>query len=285
MIGGDLAIPGLAVRRVEQLPERLEGSIRVGPHSMARPGALLRVVPGVGRFLAIDGKRLEYWTEPGADPAAVEAMLQGGVLGAVIHQRGDLPLHATSLVSPDRSRAIALAGHSGAGKSTTAFALIRRGWMLLSDDLTRITIGKGEALAWPGRDRLRLMADACEQFRVPAGALAPVPNWPGKFAVEVERWDSPVRLAALVSLDRGEGALEIETLQGGAAVRMLLEHTYRAHYVAALGRTKGRFELVVAAAASVPVLSLRGRAGVEEVAVRLEMEQLAVDGRRSGVNE
>lgn len=277
MSGGGTGIPGVVVRRVDEVPEVLEGSVRVGPHSTAKPGMLLRVVKGVGRFLATGGERLDYWTEPGADPGAVEAMLQGGVLGALIHQRGDLPLHASTLVSPDRKRALALAGHSGAGKSTTAFALIRRGWILLSDDLTRVTIDRGEALAWPGRDRIRLVADACVRFGIAPESLAPVPNWPGKFVVEMPRWDSPVPLAALVALERGEGAFEVERLEGGAAVQALMEHTYRAHYVAALGRTKRRFELVTAAAARVAILSARGCAPVEEIALRLEAEQKAVD--------
>jgi hypothetical protein len=266
-----LGIPGVTVRRVEHVPEVLEGAVRVGPHSTARPGILLRVVKGVGRFLAIGGERLEYWTEPGADPAAVEAMIQGGVLGALIHQRGDLPLHATTLIAPDRSRAVALAGHSGAGKSTTAYALIRRGWMLVSDDLTRVTIEKGEAVAWPGRDRLRLMEDACDRFGIAKASLAPVPNWPGKFLVEVARWDAPVRVAALVALERGEGAFRLGRVQGGGAVQALLEHTYRAHYVDALGQAKRRFELVVAAAARMAVLATGGRAPVEEIAARIEI--------------
>jgi hypothetical protein len=283
MSDGDLGIPGLAVCRADHVPEFLEGSVRVGPHSTARPGMLLRVVAGVGRFLATGGERLEYWLEPGADPAEVEAMLQGGVLGAILHQRGDLPLHATTLVPPGGGGALALAGHSGAGKSTTAFALIRRGWTLVSDDLTRVTIEEGRALAWPGRSRVRLMGDACARFGLDPASLAPVPNWPGKFLVDVPRWDSPVPLTAVAELGGGGGALAVETLEGAAAVQLLLEQTYRAHYVAALGRTKRRFELVAATAASAAILSVRGRAPVEEVAVRLEAEHLAVDaGPRRG---
>ncbi|HEX8381340.1 MAG TPA: hypothetical protein VF619_12420 [Allosphingosinicella sp.] len=270
MSGDGLDIPGVRVSRVDHVPEVIEGAVRVGPHSTAKPGMLLRVVAGVGRFLVTGGESIEYRPEPGADPAAVEAMLQGGVLGALLHQRGDLPLHATTLVSPDRRRAVALAGHSGAGKSTTAYALIRRGWMLVSDDLTRVTIEQGKAVAWPGRDRIRLMEDACERFGIDKAALAPVPNWPGKFLIEVSRCDRPVRLDALVALERGEGRFGLDRLQGGGAVQLLLEHTYRGHYVDALGQAKRRFELVAAAAASVTVLATRGRASVEEVAASIE---------------
>src|ERR1051325_4103767 len=152
-------VPDAIVRFVDSLPESLDGAIPVGPYSQARPGALLRVVPGIGRFLASGGMTIEVFVEEGADPDAVDALIHGGLLGALIHQRGDLPLHASTLVSPDRRRTLAIAGDTGSGKSTTAYELIRRGWKLLSDDLTRVTIENGFATAWPGRTRLRLMSD------------------------------------------------------------------------------------------------------------------------------
>lgn len=254
------------VRSVDELPETLEGATQVGPYSCAKPGMLLRVVPGVGRFLARDGSTLEYCTEPGADPAAVEALLEGGVFGALIHQRGELPLHATTLVSPLRDRAIAIAGDSGAGKSTTAFELLRRGWMMVSDDLTRVTIDGGRPTAWPGRSRLRLLTDACERFGLDVASLAPAPNWPGKYIVDVARWNEPVALSSLVALERTDGTFAIDVMRGAAAVRTLAEQTYRIHYVDALGQTRRHLELVAATASAATILRTRGRATVEEVA-------------------
>jgi hypothetical protein len=227
---------------------------------------LLRVVPGVGRFLARNGTDLEYCTEPDADPAAVEALLQGGVLGALIHQRGELPLHATTVVSPDRTTAIALAGGSGAGKSTTAFALIRRGWLMLSDDLTRVTIDDGVPLAWPGRSRLRLLDDACSAFGIDTASLAPAPNWPDKYLIDVTRFDQPVRLSAVVALERTEEAFRIDEVRDLAAVRVVAEQTYRIHYVAALGQARRHLELVAAVAAGTRVRHAHGRATVAEIA-------------------
>lgn len=259
-------IPGVTIRKVDELPPTLDGATQVGPFSAARPGALLRVVPGVGRFLARDGSTLEYSVEPHADPAAVEALLGGGVLGALIHQRGELPLHSTTLVSPERNFALALAGHSGAGKSTTAFELIRRGWIMLSDDLTRVTIEDGAPVAAPGRSRLRLLADACERFGIDTSSLTHVPNWPGKFAIGTPRWNEPLPLGALVALERTDAPFEIVGVTGAGAVRALAEQTYRIHYVAALGQTRRHLELVATTAAHVSVLRTRGRASVAEVA-------------------
>jgi serine kinase of HPr protein (carbohydrate metabolism regulator) len=177
-----------------------------------------------------------------------------------------LPLHASTLVSPDRAYAIALAGHSGAGKSTTTYELIRHGWMMVSDDLTRVTIENGIPTAWPGRSKLRLLADACERFRIDVRTLPPAPNWPDKYLVEVPRWEQPVALSALVALARTDGALQVDVMDGAAAIRALAEQTYRLHYVAALGQTRRHLELVVATAAVTRVLRTRGRAPVGDVA-------------------
>lgn len=266
----DPGLDGVKVTEVASLSAILDGGTPVGPYSSARPGMLLRVVPGVGRFLALEGRRLEYWREPGALPGTVEAMLQGGVFGALIHQRGELPLHATTLVHPGRDLAVAVAGDSGAGKSTTAFALIRRGWVLLSDDLSRITLEDGKPTARPGRSHLRLLADACAHFGLDTGALTPVPHWPGKYQVELPRWDRPLRLAAMVVLRRSDGQFGLDRCTGAAAAAALAEQTYRAHYVAALGQTRRHFELIAGASAEVKVLRSRGRAGVEEVAAAIE---------------
>jgi hypothetical protein len=263
-----IGIPGVTLRRVDALPHTLDGAAKVGPYSSARPGVLLRVVPGVGRFLARDGNTLEYWTEEGADEAAVEALLQGGVLGALIHQRGELPLHATTLVSPDRTRAIALAGHSGAGKSTTAYELVRRGWILLSDDLTRVTLEDGRPTAWPGKARLRLLTDACDAFELDVGRLAAAPDWRGKYLVDLPRWEEPMALTAVVALERSD-ELALDVLRGVAALRVLAEQTYRIHYVEALGQTRKHFELIAATAAGTTVLRARRGRSVADSAARI----------------
>ncbi|HEX8192597.1 MAG TPA: hypothetical protein VF552_06815 [Allosphingosinicella sp.] len=272
----DVGIAGVKVQRVSRLPDSLDGTVRVGPHSMARPGTLLRILSGVGRFAAQGGTSIDYCPEKEADPAAVEAVLKGSVLGAIIHQRGELPLHATTLVEPGGAFAVALAGHSGAGKSTTAYALASRGWTLLADDLTRVTFVEGAPIAWPGRSRLRLMEDACLRFRLDPARLDEAPNWPGKYVVDLKGADRAVALAAVVALERGEGPLEVQALRGAAAARTLTEQTYRLHYVAALGQSRRHFETIAMTATRAQILRVRGRAPVEEVAAAIN-RTLSVD--------
>jgi hypothetical protein len=254
------------MRAVEWLPDRLEGGVKVGPYSSAAPGRLLRVVPGVGRFLARDGEIVEYCLEEGADHRSAEALIHGGLLGGLIHQRGELPLHASSLAVPGGGRAVALAGHSGAGKSTTSYALTRRGWTLVADDLTRVSFERSGALAWPGRSRLRLLTDACRRFDLDPDRLAPAPNWPGKFEVGLPVHDGPVALRCLVVLDRSDGPLRIDAVTGAAGALLLMEHTYRRHYVDALGCSTSYLRLIAAAVPAMTVLRVRGNAPVAAVA-------------------
>jgi hypothetical protein len=69
-------------------------------------------------------------TVPDAD---IRLCVLGPIIGFVLHLRGTPCLHA-SAVAVD-GRAVAFLGHSGAGKSTTAAAFVRRGFRALTDDV------------------------------------------------------------------------------------------------------------------------------------------------------
>ena len=103
-------VPGATIREVPFISDVLPGAVPAGEFSVARPGALLRVIPGLARFLVRDGLTIDVAIEPGADRDAVQEFLDGAVLGALIHQRGELPLHAATLVPPGAGAAIAIAG-------------------------------------------------------------------------------------------------------------------------------------------------------------------------------
>lgn len=84
----------------------------------------------------------------------VTALLLGPVLGVALQLRGTLCLHAC--VVQIGQQAIAMVGQTGAGKSTTAAALARRGHAILSDDIAVLNLRDDHWLAQPGYPRLRL---------------------------------------------------------------------------------------------------------------------------------
>lgn len=91
------------------------------------------VVPGVGRFLVEDGRRVVTWPDAGADDAAVSQQIAGSAIALAFMQRGTLVLHA-SVVEID-GMAVLVTGHSGDGKSTFAAACAAAGYGVVADDL------------------------------------------------------------------------------------------------------------------------------------------------------
>ena len=143
--------------------------IRVAPISEERsePGlhvegeALLLTIPDVARYRIEGGTEIVVDAHPSAPDRNIRLYLLGLAFGALLHQRGLLPLHANA-VEVD-GKAVAFMGESGAGKSTLAAWFHDRGHRIVADDVCVVGFSKGgQAFAHPGLPRLRLWDEALE---------------------------------------------------------------------------------------------------------------------------
>ena len=248
-------VPGAVIREVPWLASTLDGTVRAGGYSVARRGALLQTVPGVGRFLSTDGELIEFVRDADADPLAVEQFLSGSARAALIHQRGGLPLHAACLVHPEEEFAVAIAGHSGAGKSTLAAELIGRGWLLLGDDVTPLYGGPGPVMAWPSKGVLKLWRDACEHLSIDADSLRALPGERDKYLFPVLARIEPVRLGYVFLLERGLEA-SVAFVEGPARLAALRTYTYKPNYLAGLECVESHFRLCCQISAELEILVL-----------------------------
>jgi hypothetical protein len=262
------------VIEVSRLPATLEGASSIGPYSVARPGAVLRVVPGLARFLARDGSVIELAREPASDDGDIESLIQGPLAAALIHQRRELPLHGATLAPPNADTAIAIVGAQGAGKSTLAYELIRRGWRLLSDDLTRVTQSANGILAWPGRTGIKLCRDACERFSLEASRMARVSGERDKFLAPTATVASPLQLRWIMAIERN--AFEHDSYDDipcedplAGRLSLLSENTFRASYIEALGQMRAHLRMVSAIATATRVVRLRGPGPPAQLAERV----------------
>jgi hypothetical protein len=264
-------IPGATARSVDVRELHLPGSIPYSPLGETAAGKLLLKADGVGLFLISSGNTIEYAVTPGADPVAVERFLWGAARSALIHQRGELPLHASAVTRSDGRGAIALCGPSGAGKSTTAAALMRFGWRVLADDLVRITFDDGNVRAWPGPPHIKLRGDACEKLAVDTLGLSADGEDGGKFLIPVSVSKDAVPLTSIVELDGPEADLRLERLEGAAGMAVLSRHIVGPRKMRAL-RTPGQhFEFVQKIFGKLRMHRLHGRSTspVEAVAGQL----------------
>lgn len=185
--------------------------------------------------------------------------LLGPVLGILLRFRGTVCLHASS-VAVD-GRAVAFVGPPGAGKSTTAAALAKRGHPVLADDVTAIREVDGTFYAYPAYPGLWLWPDSVELLYgsgddrpkpIREGDKAPISTNNG-LAFEARRLPL-ARIYLLDYRDPTESPSTVESLTQKSFLSLvantyatnLLDAKMRAHELTVLGKL----------VSSVPVLNL-----------------------------
>ncbi|MGI4730626.1 MAG: hypothetical protein ACRYFW_02615 [Janthinobacterium lividum] len=76
---------------------RPDGLIEIAPGVAADRRRFWMDVPDVARILVWSGREIVVDPAPRADDAAIRAFLLGSAMGALLHQRGLLPLHASAV--------------------------------------------------------------------------------------------------------------------------------------------------------------------------------------------
>ena len=205
------------------------------------PRDYLLSIPGVARFHASDGSRVRVELAPGAARGDVAAFLLGSVFGALCHQNGLLPLHASSVVGD--SGVVAFLGNSGAGKSTLAACLQARGSQIFSDDICLLEECAGEMRAVPLAGWLKLWRQSLEHLAMRAEDGLRVFAKEDKFRIAVDgNRLAPMPLRSLVFLARAEdGIARLLPLNAAAAVARMMELVYLAYVPALNGEERRLF--------------------------------------------
>jgi hypothetical protein len=235
-------------------------TIRLGPageeHSIG-PEEVNLVIPKVAAYRVREGKDISIAPVQGASDRNIRLFLLGSALGAIVHQRGLLPLHANAI--DIGGRAVAFMGHSGAGKSTMAAWFLDRGHRILADDVcVVIPDANGVPLAYPGIPRLRLWREALERSGRAIDDFELAFDDMDKWNVPTPRpsRSEPIPLEAVYLLQKAEdGAADIHRLSGIAAVDALVANTYRGGYLAGMGGTKRHLMACLDLVKRVPVFS------------------------------
>jgi hypothetical protein len=270
----DYQLFGLRVRSEVPLPELFPAKGTGVPDVIIRhcplpvgnkPGlsgdrdALFLTVPEVARYRIDGGREILIDPEEGVPGRNVRLFLMGSAFGALLHQRGMLPLHANAVEI--NGKAVAFMGESGAGKSTLAAWFHDRGFRVIADDVCVVEFAaNGGAVAMPGVPRLRLWEDALTATGRTAGAFErsyltdqnekyDVPIFPESSALE------PLEIAAIFAIDRGTSTC-IERLSGVAAAETVYAHTYRGAFVETVGGAERLWVSAVKLIRAVPIYRL-----------------------------
>ena len=141
-----------------------------------------------GQFRVTNGTLIEVDPDPACTESHLGVYLMGSCMGAILHQRGFMPLHGSCVT--DGSRSILITGDSGAGKSTLAAEFLSRGWKLLTDDVSAVfdvdTMPKVQS-SYPSQ---KLWQDALDRYERPESDVHSLyfTDAREKFGVDVSRY-------------------------------------------------------------------------------------------------
>lgn len=213
-------------------------------------GSYLRLAYFDGTQFWLDQQGSEIWaTWPnGLTIEYITAYLLGPVLGLLLRVRGVTCLHASAVAFGQQ--AVAFVGSAGAGKSTTAAALARRGHAVLSDDVVTLAGREGSVFVHPAYPSLYLWPQSVEWLYGSAEALPRFsPNY-DKRRLSLEKpelrfEDHPLPLTAIYILGerRGDPAPIVEEITPQRAFLALVANTYATNAIERTMRAK-EFEIL-----------------------------------------
>lgn len=183
-------------------------------------------IPGVANFTVRNGREIIVDPCPDVDTRKLRHALFGEVLAILLHQRGLLVLHATSLAI--HGKATILLGTRGAGKSTLALALCRLGATVISDDITVIQVNnRGTLSVLPGISQLGLWPDAVRACGYDPERLPNVFDGTDKRVMGTTDTSTNVSLAPkrIYKIEETT-AVDVERLSPQEAFRVLVGNTY-----------------------------------------------------------
>ncbi len=241
----DIDIPGAVSARGNAQSENVI-CVKTGPSYNDADAPLYALTDGAVVFSAREVARyrctddsIEVNPFPGADPDWVSGLLVATAIPAALWMQQRFVLHAAAIVPKGASRAIAIAGASGAGKSVLARQLLDLGASLLADDSVAIELGATDIMAsgLPGGTHRSIDDKAERQFE----------------SVSSARSARSAPLGAVIILDGFADNFEARRLDKVEAVGQIIAHQHRPRIPAALGRAGPVLAQAAAIAERIPV--------------------------------
>jgi hypothetical protein len=196
-------------------------------------GEYLRIAYPDGTQFWLDRKRKELWAVwPGTSSLEDTASyLLGPILGLLLRLRGVTCLHASAVAFQDRS--VAFVGSQGTGKSTTAAALARQGYGVLSDDIVALVERDGTFHVMPAYPHLSLWPDSVKILYGSAEALPRfIPDWDkrrmdlGERGTHFQNRSLPLGAIYVLGERRPDPAPLVESMKPQMALLALVADTY-----------------------------------------------------------
>jgi hypothetical protein len=232
------------------VPESLDDGADKNAWYQQNSEAVLLKIDSIAKYLILRGEKIIIERASGSHNDEVRLYLFGSAFGALLHQRGMLPLHGSAIEV--HGSAVVFVGPSGCGKSTLAGAFHQRGYRLVADDICVLSTSTGELpMVFPGFPRLKLWSDALKKLGKNSDELLRIIAKLDKFHLSLREefchYPRPLnRIYELAPADTQE--IAITRLQGMEKLTTLIDHTYRLEFLTGPQRKQWHFKQCAMAA-------------------------------------
>lgn len=228
-----------------ETPGKIENPLREGVRFQLTDNEFLLNVDNVARYYVADGNSVRVEKRNGSTLQEVRLFLLGVVFSALLHQRSMVPFHASSLLNED-GRSFLICGRSGVGKSTITAFFLKKGFPLLSDDISVVKKHDQDILVHPSFPFIKLWKDVMDHVDFSADEGTRLRDPLEKYGYRMEESfhpePAPVGRMFVLNVHNKEG-YKTEELKGVEKFNALKNQTFRFQFLTERNRS-GHFTVL-----------------------------------------
>ena len=225
-------------------PTKLSGSVVSKVQAQIAPNQFLFKVEDIASYYVTNGDKIVVEPSQKENFDAIRLFLFGSVMASLLYQRNCFLLHASAVQK--NGIGYAFVGRSGYGKSTTAAALIDRGYHLVTDDVCMIqTDPDSYPILWTSYPGMKLWDDSLDYLqwrqngRNESLNIRNVRNGIDKYRVDLlpdkEYTPGSFKLEIIYFLSFGDDEPSIVEIEGIDRMKHLYDGGYRTRQLDGLG--------------------------------------------------
>ena len=232
------------------VPTALEVPTGSGVLYQASANQFLLTMKDLASYLVQNGNEIIIEPAPNSLESDVRVFLLGSCIGALLHQRGMLVIHAGAIYTDQG--AVLFTGRSGSGKSTLLGEFLRRGYKMMVDDVCGVVLNEtGIPMVLPGYPRTRLWSDAADKLEQDVTKMERTRPTMDKYERQTpeQYWDQPAPLRRIYLLTSGnQDEIELHPVPPIHIFRIVLNNTYRQRFLDGLEMRIPHFNLTTVVA-------------------------------------
>lgn len=263
---------------IGKVPDKIEEMVDQAVDYKISRTEFLFFVENVGKYYIKEGRLIIVEPSEGADAAAIKVYLIGTAIGAVLLQRGVLPIHGSSVII--NGHAVIFTGCSGAGKSTICAGLREQGFEFFGDDISVVTInGSGLPQVQSSFPMQRLCTDTAEKMGYNKNELQLACKEDNKYVIkDYENFKTgSAELAAIFELSaKDNGEVQLTEVKGVEKLMRITNNIYYFSILKRLGIKEAFFKQCLTVAKNVGFYKLQRPAGKDTVKEQIDKVKMVL---------